>query len=171
MRRVGRVHTVKQAFDVALDHRERCAEFVRHVRQQCAPLFFVGLQTGRHGVEGAGQGAEFARAALRRTHGKIAGFHAPGRFHQIANRLGQTPERASGKQNAEYAYEQGDETGEPPGEELALRPERWVGWRSGDEKKQQATAADGKYKKNRQEAQHAPKEKAAPPSPADHFRR
>ena len=74
MLRVGRMDSVDQRLDVALDHGQRRAQLMADVGQQRAALLLVGLESGRHRVESASQLLDRpqVRSGLTEAHGVVA---------------------------------------------------------------------------------------------------
>src|SRR5439155_1039570 len=83
--RVGGIDAVDQPLEIALDHGEWRAQLVCDVGEKRAAGLFIGLETGAHLVERAGERSHLTRATFRHTDRVIAGFDCACRLDQIAD--------------------------------------------------------------------------------------
>ena len=88
---VRRIHAVQQSFELALNHRQRRAQLVRHVGHQIAAQAIVVLQAFGHRVERARKRAHRRRPVLRHPRRVVARRHAVGALHDGAERQADVP--------------------------------------------------------------------------------
>ncbi len=103
LRLVQRVDIVQDRTQVALQHGERRAQFVRHVGQHVLAQLLGLLQVCGHVIEGLRQPDHLIAAFRRHPHRQIAGADLRGAGGQIVQRCGHAPAHPRARGNAQNA--------------------------------------------------------------------